>query len=91
MTTQTTPSTIKINLAPGIKHNAQEEAKRIGISLQDFIRTLLATYFANARSIRMMPRDQELFDRAQREIQAGAYTEIGNKKELKTYLDRLSS
>lgn len=91
MSMQAASSTIKINLPPGIRGHAQEEAKRIGISLQDFIRTLLATYFANARSIRMMPRDQELFNRAKREIQTGAYTEIRSKKELRAYFDRLNS
>lgn len=55
MNTQaTTSSTIKINLSSGILRNAQNEAERIGISLQDFIRMLMASYFANPEGIRSM-------------------------------------
>ena len=90
MNTQTpVSSNVKINLPSGILQNAQSEASRIGISLQDFIRMLMATYFANSRSIRTISRDQTLLDRAQEEIQRGQYTRVGNKKELTAYLDSL--
>lgn len=84
-------STIKINVPAGILHNAQNEARRIGISLQDFIRMLMATYFANFGSIRMISRDQALWDRAQEEIKTGQYTSVKNRKELNTYLDALAA
>lgn len=90
MSTPSAPATVKVNLPPGILRNAQTEAARIGISLQDFIRMLMATYFANARAIRLMPRDQALFDRAQREIREGAYTEVGSTQALNEYLDSLT-
>lgn len=82
-------STVKLNLPSGILANAEAESKRIGISLQDFIRMLMGTYFANANSIRAVSRDQALYDRAQQEIQAGKYTEVKNKQELDAYLDKL--
>ena len=44
-------ATIKINLSSGILQNAQAEAERIGITVQDFIRMLMGTYFSNANSI----------------------------------------
>ena len=91
MTMQAAPSsTIKINVSTGILQNAQSEARRIGISLQDFIRMLMATYFANASSIRTISRDQALWNRAQEEIKTGQYTPVKNKKELNTYLDSLT-
>ncbi len=91
MNIQTTPSTIKLNLPSRILQNAQEESRRIGISLQDFIRMLMATYFANAGAIRAVSRNQALFDRAQQEIQKGEYTSVSNKTTLNTYLDGLDS
>ncbi len=91
MSMQTTPSTIKLNLPSGILQNAQAESRRIGISLQDFIRMLMATYFANAGAIRAVSRNQALFDRAQQEIKKGEYTRIPNKTALNTYLDTLDS
>lgn len=91
MSIQTSSATIKINLPSGIRRNAQEEAKRIGISLQDFIRMLMATYFSSPRSMRATPRDRELFDRTEREIQNGNYAEVRSQKELSAYLDKLSS
>ncbi|KKU83630.1 hypothetical protein A2973_02745 [Candidatus Gottesmanbacteria bacterium RIFCSPLOWO2_01_FULL_49_10] len=90
-TQQKASSTIKINVPAGILHNAQSEARRIGISLQDFIRMLMATYFAHSPSIRAISRDQALWDRAQEEIKAGQYRAIKNKKELTTYLDSLTA
>jgi len=89
MNTQPTPSTIKINLPSGIMQNAKIESQRIGISLQDFIRMLMATYFANAGAIRSISRDQALFNRAQQEIKNGEYISISGKTGLNTYLDML--
>lgn len=89
-TQQSTSSTIKINVPVGILQNAQSEARRIGISLQDFIRMLMATYFANASSIRTISHDQTLWNRAQEEIKTGQYTPVKSKKELRAYLDALN-
>jgi len=92
MSVQTIPSsTVKINVPAGILHNAQTEAHRIGISLQDFIRMLMATYFANAASVRAVSRDQSLWERAQEEIKSGQYTTVKTKKELHAYLDSLNA
>jgi hypothetical protein len=85
------PTTVKINLSSGMIQNAQVEANRIGISLQDFIRMLMATYFANSSSIRAVSRDQTLFDNAQIEIKNMEFTKVGNKKELDMYLKRLDN
>lgn len=82
-------STIKLNLPSGILQNAVEESGRIGISLQDFIRMLMATYFANSNSVRAVSRDRALFDQAQEEIRRGEYTKVGTKKELDAYLNSL--
>lgn len=84
-------STIKVNVPAGIFHNAQSEAQRIGISLQDFIRMLMATYFANAASIRTISRDQALWERAREEVESGQYTAVKSKKELHAYLDALGA
>lgn len=88
---QTSSSTIKLNVSSGILANAEAEARRIGISLQDFIRMLMATYFANTRSVRAVSRDQALYDQAEKEIQSGSITRVKNKKELNEYLDHLNS
>lgn len=90
-TQQAASSTIKINVPAGIFQNAQGEAKRIGISLQDFIRMLMATYFANARSMGAITRDQARWENAQDEIKNGQYTTVKSKKELHAYLDALSA
>jgi antitoxin component of RelBE/YafQ-DinJ toxin-antitoxin module len=82
-------ATIKINLSSGILQNAQAEAERIGITVQDFIRMLMGTYFSNANSIQAISRDQYLLKRAQSELMGGAYTEINNAKELQKHLDDL--
>lgn len=89
-TRQASSSTIKINVPLGILQNAQGEAHRIGISLQDFIRMLMATYFANSRAMGAITREQALWENAQNEIKNGQYTTVKNKKELHTYLDELS-
>ncbi|MEK7533356.1 MAG: hypothetical protein AAB542_02875 [Patescibacteria group bacterium] len=86
-----TSSTIKLNLPSGILNNAQGEAKRIGISLQDFIRMLMASYFANPISTRSVSREQALYDQAQKDIVQGNYTDISSKKELREYLRRLDA
>lgn len=84
-------STIKINVPAGILRNAQSEAHRIGISVQDFIRMLMATYFANSSSIRTISHDQTLWDRAQEEIKIGQFTSVKGKKELNAYLDSFTA
>lgn len=88
---QTSSSTIKLNVSAGILVNAEAEARRIGISLQDFIRMLMATYFANTQSVRAVSRDQALYDQAKTEIQRGSFTRVKNKRELNDYLDHLNS
>lgn len=88
---QTSSTTIKLNVSAGILANAEAEARRIGISLQDFIRMLMATYFANTQSVRAVSRDQALYDQAQNEIKRGSYTPVKNQKELKSYLNNLNS
>ena len=87
MSSQTlSSSTIKLNLPSGILQNAEVESNRIGISLQDFIRMLMATYFANSNSIRAISRDRVLFSQAQEEIRKGEYTKVSNASDLETYL-----
>ncbi len=86
-----TSSTIKLNVSSGILANAEAEARRIGISLQDFIRMLMATYFANTQSVRVVSRDQSLYDQAQQEIKAGSYTRVASQKELDGYLHKLNT
>lgn len=88
---QSSSSTIKLNVSSGILTNAEAEARRIGISLQDFIRMLMATYFANAQSVRAVSRDQALYDQAQNEIKSGSYTRVKNQSELTGYLNTLNS
>jgi len=82
-------ATIKLNLPLGIRINTQKEAQRIGISLQDFIRMLLATYFSRSESISFISRDRILWTKAQKEIKAGKYKRIKTSKELKEYLMNL--
>lgn len=82
-------ATIKLNLPAGILRNAKSEATRIGISVQDFIRMLMATYFARSGSIRAISRDEALFDRAQEEIAQGKYTQVKTPKQLQKYLSGL--
>lgn len=91
MSTTMSSTTIKINVPMGILSNAQQEARRIGISLQDFIRMLMATYFANAPSVRALTRDQALYNRAQKEIREGKFTTVNTKAELEAYLDQLNA
>lgn len=88
-TSAVSSSTVKLNLPTGILQNAQEESRRIGISLQDFIRMLMGTYFANSNSIRAVSRDQSLFDQAQEEIKKGEFTKVKTSKKLNEYLDTL--
>jgi len=82
-------TTIKINLPQGILQNSKEEADRIGISIQDFIRMLMATYFANSRTISSIKKDEYLYDRAQSEIKHKQYHEVENADDLDTYFDTL--
>lgn len=71
--------------------NAQAEAQRIGISLQDFIRMLMAMYFVNPTSGHVISRDQSLWENARKEIKIGQYIPVKNKKELHTYLKSITS
>lgn len=84
--TKMTSSTVKINLSEGILRNSAAEAERIGISLQDFIRLLLATYFSRSEGILNVSRDKILLDNAKREIKEGKYKEFKNTQELSTHL-----
>lgn len=90
MSTQSS-STIKLNLPSGILTNAKGEATRIGISVQDFIRMLMSTYFANPTSIRSISREQALINRAELEISRGEYTEITSKKQFDAHFKKLKS
>lgn len=83
-------STIKLNLQEGLLENASREARRIGISLQDFIRMLMATYFSRSEAIRTISRDQILLERAQNEIKNGKFTAISSPKNLEDYLNGLT-
>lgn len=74
-------NTIKLNLSVGILQNATQEAKKIGVSVQDFIRMLMGSYFASKSS--------SLFVKANKEIAAGEYTVIDNSKDLTKYLKTL--
>lgn len=84
-----TSSTIKINLPEGILENSTQEAKRIGISVQDFIRMLLATYFSRSEAIATISRDKILLQNAKKEISQGQYKEFSNQQELEEYLLKL--
>lgn len=81
-----TSSTVKVNLSQGILRNSAAEARRIGISLQDFIRLLLATYFSRSEGITNVSRDKILLNNAKREIKEGKYKAFRNIKELSSYL-----
>jgi len=89
MDTISSSSTVKINLPLGIKRNIQNEAERIGISLQDFIRMLLASYFSKSEGMVNISRDRYLLDNAKKEIKFGKYKSIKSKKELHDYLSGL--
>jgi len=79
-------ATIKVNIPDGILRNSEQEASRIGISVQDFIRLLLATYFSRSESIQAISRDAILLKGAQQEIGAGQYSELGNANDLQEHL-----
>ena len=81
-----TSSTIKVNLPQGILQNSTTEAERIGISLQDFIRLLLATYFSRSQGIMNVSRDRVFLDNAKREIEKGEYKQFNSGEKLADYL-----
>lgn len=98
MQTQTISSaTVKVNLPSGILAHAEGEADRIGISLQDFIRMLLATYFAQARAIQAVSRvsygSQAWWEsgeaRVDAEIQNKQYTKFATMDDAVDYLKHL--
>jgi len=82
-------TTIKINLASGILENARLEANRIGISLQDFIRMLLGSYFAKTKDMAVINQDIVLLENAHQDIKAKKYKKIKDSKELSNYLENL--
>lgn len=84
----TSSTTIKLNLHQTMVKNASTEAKRIGLSLQDFIRMLLGNYFATP-VMEKAEYYQKLFDVARKEIREGKYTTIKNSSELKKHLKSL--
>lgn len=91
MNTQSGSSTVKLNLPSGIFENAKQESDRIGISLQDFIRMLMGTYFANTNSINSVSRNSALLKVAKKEISEGKFTTINNAQDLDKYLNALGT
>lgn len=87
--TSATSSTIKLNLPAGILANARTESERIGISVQDFVRMLLATYFAHAPSIKAISKEQTLYQEALDDLNNGRYHTVESAKELNIYFDSL--
>jgi len=83
-----TSATIKINLPAGILANARQEAERIGISVQDFIRMLMATYFSRAESIQAVSRDRVLWERGKKEVAGGKFVAVEDAQELERLLLR---
>ena len=90
MNTTSVSSTIKLNLSGGILENSRSEARRIGISLQDFIRMLMATYFSRSEAIQTISRDQILLKQARDEIESSQYTAVSDSKALKNYLHKIA-
>ncbi len=82
----TTTTTLKVSLADGLLHNSQTEATRIGISVQDFIRLLLASYFAQSESLTAIKRDKALIERAQQELATRQYTEFKSSAKFQEHL-----
>lgn len=91
MNLQSNSSTIKLNLPSGILQNAKQEADRIGISLQDFIRMLMGSYFASSNMTNTVSRSSTLLTKAKQEIADGEYTAINNSQELDNYFKKLES
>jgi len=88
-TTSVTSNTIKLNLPTGILANSRIEAERIGISVQDFVRMLLATYFAHAPSIKAISKEQTLYQEALNDIKSGRFTVVKKTDDLDNYLQSL--
>ena len=96
---QSLPSstTVKVNVPAGILAHAELEASRIGISLQDFIRMLMATYFAQARAIQAVSRvsygSQEWWEQGEKvvdqELADKHYTTHASMDEAISYLKHL--
>ena len=82
-------TTVKINVPIGMLQNARMESQRIGISVQDFIRMLLATYFAHAPSIKAIVSDDERYQQALKEISSGKFSTVKSHKELSDHLQSL--
>lgn len=73
---------IKISIPEGIYQNSEAEAQRIGISVQDFIRMLLATYFARSEKIAHLVSETKLLSNAQKEVQSGQVSEFDTTEAL---------
>jgi len=82
-------TTVKVNVPTGMLQNARMESQRIGISVQDFIRMLLATYFAHAPSIKAITSDDERYQRALEDISSGKFSMVKSQKELLAHLRTL--
>ena len=91
MSIQSSSSTIKLNLPSGIFRNAKQEADRIGISLQDFIRMLMGSYFANSYGVNSASKNSTLLSEAKKEIAESEYTVINNTQDLDKYLKTLEN
>ena len=89
ITQSSSATTVKINEPIGMLQNVRMESQRIGISVQDFMRTLLATYFAHASSIRAITSDDERYQHALQEISNGKFSTVKSQKELSTHLQAL--
>lgn len=90
MNTSAGSSTIKLNLPSGILQNAKQEADKIGISLQDFIRMIMGNYFASSKPVyTSVSRDSILLAEAKKEIANGEYDVINNAQDLDKYLETL--
>ena len=67
--------TIKVNLREVLLYNSIHKGHRIGISVQDFMRLLLTTYFSRSEAIVSLSREKLLLETAHQEVAEGNYTE----------------
>lgn len=82
-------TTVKVNVPNSMLQNARMESQRIGISVQDFIRMLLATYFAHAPSLKAISPDEEKYQRALHDISVGNISTVRSQSELSAHLKSL--
>lgn len=88
-TTVATSSTVKLNLPVSILRNTQAESERIGISVQDFIRMLLASYFAHTPSLKASSSDETRYHQALREVAEKVYTVVSDEKGVTEHLSKI--